>query len=52
MISVNSSLIFPETQVEYSKVPESLREKHIYTKRYYVNRERERINKEWLTKKS
>ncbi len=43
-ISVNSSLIFPETQVEYSKVPESLREKKIYTKRYSVNRTRENIN--------
>ncbi len=50
-IQSNSSFLFPETQVEFSKVPESLRGKKIYTNRYSVSRERERINKEWLRKK-
>ena len=47
-IQSNSSFLFPETQVEFSKIPESLKEKRIWTIRYSVNRERERINKEWL----
>ena len=47
-IAVSTSLIFPETQVHFSKVPESLRGKHIYTTSYFVSSERERINKEWL----
>ena len=47
-IVVNSSVIFPETQVENSTIPESLRDIHIYTNRYAVNEARERINKEWL----
>jgi hypothetical protein len=44
----NSSFLFPETQVHFSKTPESLKEKYIWTVRYSVNREREHINKEWL----
>jgi len=51
-IAGNTSVLFPETQVEFSKIPESLRGKKIYTTSYSVNRERERINKEWLRKKS
>lgn len=49
-IVANSSFLFPETQVHFSKIPESLKEKKIWTIRYSVNRERQRINKEWLEK--
>jgi hypothetical protein len=51
-IQSNSSFLFPETQVEFSKIPESLRGKKIYTNRYSVNSSRERINKEWLRSQS
>jgi len=44
----NSSTIFPETQVHFSKIPESLKGTLIWTTSYSVNIERERINKEWL----
>ena len=47
-IWTTTSTIFPETQVHFSKIPESLKEKRIYTTSYYVNGTRERINKEWL----
>lgn len=47
-IAGDTRLIFPETQVHFSKVPESLRGKHIYTTSYSLNSSRERINKEWL----
>ncbi len=43
-IQSNSSVLFPETQVEFSKVPESLRGRKISTTRYSVNRTRENIN--------
>ena len=50
-IQSNSSFLFPETQVHFSKIPESLKEKRIWTIRFSVNGTRERINKEWLRKK-
>lgn len=51
-IASNSSTIFPETQVHFSKIPESLKGTLIWTTIYSVNLERQRINKEWLRKKS
>ena len=47
-IQSNSSFLFPETQVHFSKIPESLKEKRIWTIRFSVTGTRERINKEWL----